>query len=107
MSDPEQFALLHEIMELKEEIVGSWPDPTTAVMISVALIVGAHLLVWVLYRRDPWMMDYMLPLASIVSIALSVILVSYAMTSQHAMEGYEALCETYRALYGPLPWEVA
>ena len=108
MSDAEQFVMLHEIMELRGEVIEAGGfDLTTAIVVSVALIVGAHLLVWVLNKRDPGMMDFMLPIASIVSIGISVALVICAVTTQNAIEEYEMLCEMYRTTYGPLPWEVA
>ena len=107
MSDAEQFVLLHEIMDLEEDIgVCGFLDIPTAIVVSVALIVAAHLLVWALYRREPWAIDYMMLIASVVSIGVSVALVICAVTTQNAIEEYEMLCETYRTLYGPLPWEV-
>lgn len=108
MADLEQFALLHEIMDLKEEMVG-WLelDLTSAIVVSVTLLVVANLLVWALYRHDPWMRDYMMPISLLVSIAVSIVLVYSACANDHIMEEYEMLCESYRALYGPLPWEVA
>ena len=106
MNDPAQLYLFHEIMDLKEDIGGGWPDLTTAIVISVVLIVAAHLLVWALYRHDPWTIDYMMLLASIISIGISVALVICAVTTQNAIEEYEMLCEMYRTTYGPLPWEV-
>lgn len=106
MNDPAQLYLFHDIMELKENIEGG-PDLTTAIVISVALIAAAHLLVWVWYRRDPWKRYYMMPLASLVSVGLSIALIVCAVIVQYATGEYETLCETYRTLYGPLPWEVA
>lgn len=107
MNDPAQLHLFHEIMDLKEVIGAGFLDIPTAIVVSVALIAAAHLLVWALCRRDPWTIDYMMLIASIVSIGISVALVICAVTTQNAIEEYEMLCEIYRTTYGPLPWEVA
>lgn len=108
MNDPEQFVLLHEIMELKEEMIG-WLelDLTSAIVVSATLLVAVNLSIWILYRQDPWLRDYMIPLSIIVSIAVSIVLVLSAWMNQNTMEEYRMLCETYRTLYGPLPWEAA
>lgn len=107
MNDPAQLHLFHEIMNLKEDIGVGFLDIPTAIVVSVVLIAASHLLVWVLCRRDPWTIDYMMLIASIVSIGISVALVICAVTTQNAIEEYEMLCEMYRTTYGPLPWEVA
>lgn len=108
MSDPEQFVMFHEIMELRETVVDvGWLDLPTAVVISVVLAVLIHLLVWVWYRREHWYDTEKLTLARVLSITFAVILVLSALLIQVDVGEYEMLCETYRTLYGPLPWEVA
>lgn len=108
MSDAEQFVMFHEIMELRDTVLGvGWLDMPLAVVISVVLAVLIHLLVWVWYRRKHWDDTKMLSLARVLSITLAVILVLSALLIQFDVWEYEALCETYRTLYGPLPWEVA
>lgn len=107
MSDAEQIVLLQGIMDLRESLGDVFLDPTTMIVITVALIAVVNLLVWVWRRRDPWMRNYVMLIISVGSICIGIIIVDYAMITQHAMEEYEMLCETYRTLYGPLPWEVA
>ena len=106
MDDPGQFLLLHEIMELKEEM-GGWLDLTDAMVVAAALVVVVFTVVEVYYRHDPWMKDYMVPLSLIVSIGVGIAIVLPAWVNQYYMGEYDLMCETYRALYGPLPWEVA
>lgn len=107
MSDPEQFVMFHEIMELRETVVDvGWLDVPLAVVISVVLAVLIHLLVWVWYRCKHWNDTEMLTLARVLSVTLAVILVLSALLIQVDVGEYEMLCETYRTLYGPLPWEV-
>lgn len=106
MSDAEQFVLLQEIMELRESLGDVFLDPTTMIVITMALIAVVNLLVWVWSRRDPWMRNYVMLLISVGSISIGMIIVNYAMITQYDMEEYRMLCETYRTLYGPLPWEV-
>ena len=48
-----------------------------------------------------------LPLTYVLSMGLGIGLVVSALVIQYNMGEYELMCETYRALYGPLPWEVA
>ena len=107
MSDAEQFVLLQEIMDLRESLGEVFLDPTTMIVITMALIAVVNLLVWVWSRRDPWMRNYVMILISVGSVSIGMIIVNYAMITQYDMEEYRMLCETYRTLYGPLPWEVA
>ena len=107
MSDAEQFVLLQEIMDLRESLGEVFLDPTTMIVITMALIAVVNLLVWVWSRRDPWMRNYVMLLISVGSVSIGMIIVNYAMITQYDMEEYRMLCETYRTLYGPLPWEVA
>ena len=107
MSDAEQIVLLQGIMELRESLGDVFLDPTTMIVITVALIAVVNLLVWVWYKRDPGMRNYAMFLISVGSISIGMIIVNYAMITQYDMEEYRMLCETYRTLYGPLPWEVA
>ena len=107
MSDAEQIVLLQGIMELRESLGDVFLDPTTMIVITVALIAVVNLLVWVWRRRDPQVRNYVMLLISVGSVSIGMIIVDYAMITQHDMEEYRMLCETYRTLYGPLPWEVA
>ena len=108
MSDAEQFVMFHEIMELRETVVEvGWLDMPLAVVISVVLAVLIHLLVWVWYRCKHWDDTEMLSLARVLSGMFAVILALAALLIQFDVWEYETLCETYRTLYGPLPWEVA
>lgn len=107
MSDVEQFVLLQGIMDLRESLGDVFLDPTTMIVITMALIVVVNLLAWVWYRRDPQVRNYVMLLISVGSVSIGMIIVDYAMIIQHDMEEYGMLCETYRTLYGPLPWEVA
>ena len=107
MSDVEQIVLLQEIMDLRESLGDVFLDPTTTIVITMALIAVVNLLVWVWRRRDPWMRNYVMLLISVGSIGIGMIIVNYAMITQYNMGEYELMCETYRALYGPLPWEMA
>lgn len=106
MSDAEQFVLLQEIMELRESLGDVFLDPTTMIVITMALIAVVNLLAWVWSRRDPWMRNYAMLLISVGSVSIGMIIVNYAMITQYDMEEYRMLCETYRILYGPLPWEM-
>lgn len=108
MNDPEQFVMFHEIMELRDTVLDvGWLDVPLAVVISVVLAVLIHLLIGAWYWRKPWCATEMLTLARVLSITLAVLLILSALLIQVDVGEYEMLCETYRTLYGPLPWEVA
>lgn len=107
MSDAEQIVLLQEIMDLRESLGDVFLDPTTMIVITMALIAVINLLVWIWYKRDPQVRIYVMLLISVGSVSIGMIIVNYAMITQNDMEEYRMLCETYRALYGPLPWEMA
>lgn len=106
MSDAEQFVMFHEIMELREKAECGL-EPVTAVTVSVVIILVANLLALAWCRYQPWCDVEILTLARVLSIGLSIGLVVSALVTQYNMGEYELMCETYRALYGPLPWEVA
>jgi len=108
MSDAEQFVMFHKIMELRETVVEvGWLDMPTAVIISVVLAVLVHLVIGAWYWRRHWDDTEMLSFARALSVTLAIIFVVLAFLIQVDVWEYETLCETYRALYGPLPWEVA
>lgn len=105
MSDLEQFLMFHEIMELKEKAECGL-EPVTAMVISAVIILVADLLARVWCRHRPWCDVEILTLARVLSIGLGIALAVCALVTQYNMGEYDLMCEAYRALYGPLPWEV-
>ena len=106
MSDVEQIVLLQGIMDLKEKAECGL-EPVTAMVISAVIILVADLLARVWCRYRPWCDVEILTLARVLSIGLSIALAVCALVTQYNMGQYDLMCETYRTLYGPLPWEVA
>ena len=106
MSDLEQFLMFHEIMDLKEKAECGL-EPVTAITIALVLIFVVNLIAWVWHRRQPWYATETLALVYALSMGLGLGLVVSALVTQYNMGEYELMCETYRTLYGPLPWEVA
>ena len=106
MSDAEQLLMFHEIMDLKEKVECGL-EPGTAIMVSAVIILVVHLMAWIWYRRQPWCATETLALAYALSMGLGIGLAVSALVTQYNMGEYELMCEAYRALYGPLPWEVA
>lgn len=106
MSDAEQFLMFHEIMDLKEKAECGL-EPVTAVTVAVVIIFVAELLAWIWCRYRPWCDVETLALARVLSMGLGIGLVVSALVTQYNMGQYDLMCESYRALYGPLPWEVA